>query len=137
MSTIVLDCSVTISWFMSNEVSKTSLSILDKVAEYGAIVPTIWPLEVSNVLLISQRNKRITKEQRHSALYALSELPINIDQFTSKHAWQETIELAERYTLSLYDACYLELSLRCTLPLATFDNHLKQAASLAGVVLLV
>lgn len=137
MSSIILDCSVTISWFMSDEASKISLNILDKVAENGAIVPTIWQLEVGNVLLMSQRNKRITKEQRHSALYALNELPINIDQSTSKHAWQETTELAERYSLSLYDACYLELSLRYTLPLATFDNHLKQAANLSGVALLI
>ena len=35
--------------------------------------------------------------------------------------------------LSLYDACYLELSLRCNYHLATFDNNLKQAAKLAGV----
>ena len=47
-----------------------------------------------------------------SALYALNELPITIDQSISKHVWNETIELAERYNLSLYDACYLELSLR-------------------------
>jgi len=135
MSPMVLDCSVTISWFIADEASKMSLNILDKVAENGAIVPTIWQLEVGNVLLVSQRKKLITKEQRHKALYVLNELPINIDQSTSKHAWQETIELAERYNLSLYDACYLELSLRCTLALATFDNHLKQAANLSGVAL--
>lgn len=135
MSSLVLDCSVTISWFMSDETSSLSLDILDDVGKNGAIVPTIWQLEVGNVLLISQRNKRITKEQRHSALYVLNELPINIDQSTSKHAWEETTELAERYSLSLYDACYLELSLRYSLPLATFDNHLKQAAKSAGVLL--
>ena len=137
MSSIVLDCSVTISWFMSDETSKFSLDILDKIAKVGAIVPSIWQLEVGNVFLISQRNKRITKEQRLAALYTLNELPIDIDESTSKHAWQESIELAERYDLTLYDSCYLELSLRYTLPLATFDNHLKQAAKSAGVVLLI
>jgi predicted nucleic acid-binding protein len=120
---------------MSDETSSISLDILDDVGKNGAIVPTIWQLEVANVLLISQRNKRITKEQRRSALYVLNELPINIDQSTSKHAWEETTELAERYSLSLYDACYLELSLRYSLPLATFDNHLKQAAKSAGILL--
>lgn len=135
MTAVVLDCSVTISWFMSDETSEISLNILDQVAGGGAIVPIIWQLEVGNVLLMSQRNKRITKEQRHNALYVLNELPISIDQVTSKHAWQETIELAERYSLSLYDACYLELSLRHVLPLATFDKHLKQAAKLANVIL--
>lgn len=137
MSSIVLDCSVTISWFMSDEQSLASLDILNRIGETGAIVPTIWQLEVGNALLISERRKRITKEQRHSALYTLNELPINIDQFTCKHAWEETTELAERYNLTIYDACYLELSLRQSLPLATFDNNLKSAANLAGVALLI
>jgi predicted nucleic acid-binding protein len=132
MASLILDCSVTISWFMSDEISSISSDILDDVGKNGAIVPTIWQLEVANVLLMSQRNKRITREQRNIALYALNELPINIDQSTSKHAWKETAELAERYSLSLYDACYLELALRSSLPLATFDNKLKQAARSAG-----
>ena len=82
---------------------------LNKISEIGVIVPIIWQLEVANVLLTSERRKRITKEQRQSALYALNELPITIDQSISKHVWNETIELAERYNLSLYDACYFEL----------------------------
>lgn len=137
MSSIVLDCSVTISWFMSDEQSLVSLDILERVGKTGAVVPAIWQLEVGNVLLISERRKRITKEQRHSALYTLNELPIKIDPFTCNHAWKETTELAERYNLTIYDACYLELSLRQSLPLATFDNNLKSAAKLAGVVLLI
>jgi len=136
MSPIILDCSVTVSWFIPDEFSKNSLNIKDKIREKGAIVPTIWSLEVGNVLLISERRKRITKEQRQTALYILNDLPIKTDELTFKNAWFETIELAERYNLTLYDACYLELSLRCNSNLATFDNNLKQAAKLAGISLL-
>ena len=136
MSFITLDCSVTASWFIPDEFSKSSLNIKDKIKEKGAIVPTIWSLEVGNVLLISERRKRITKEQRQKALYILSDLPIKTDELTFKNAWFETIELAEKYNLTLYDACYLELALRYNSPLATFDNNLKQAAKLAGVILL-
>ena len=108
MSPIVLDCSVTSSWFIPDEFSKNSLNIKEKISERGAIVPTIWSLEVGNVLLISERRKRINKEQRQKALYILSDLPIKTD----------------------------ELSLRYNSPLATFDNNLKQAGKLAGVILL-
>lgn len=136
MSSIVLDCSVAISWFMEDETSSISLDILNKIIEVGVIVPIIWQLEVGNVLLTGERRKRITKEQRQSALYALNELPITIDQSFSKHVWSETIELADRYNLSLYDASYLELALRLCLSLATFDEKLKQAAMSAGVSIL-
>lgn len=106
---------------------------LNQVTEKGAIVPSLWSLEVGNVLLIAERNKRISSEQRHKALYTLTELPITVDTMTAHHAWLETMELAENYGLSLYDASYLELSLRCSLPLATFDKALKQAAKMTGI----
>lgn len=111
------------------------LNLLDQVTEHGAIVPSLWSLEVGNVLLIAERKKRITLEQRQKAIHILAELPIAIDAMTSDHAWLETMELAARYNLTLYDASYLELSLRRSLPLATFDNSLKQAAELAGVLI--
>lgn len=47
---------------------------------------------------------------------------------TSQHAWLETMKLAERYNLTLYDVSYLELALRRSL----FDKALKRAAELAG-----
>lgn len=131
MSAFVLDCSVTISWFMPDE--SFDFNFLDQVAEEGAIVPSLWSLEIGNVLLIAERKKRITLEQRQKAIHILSELPIVVDTMTPNHAWLETMELAERYNLTLYDASYLELSLRRSLPLATFDKSLKKAAELSGV----
>lgn len=131
MSSFVLDCSVAVSWLMPDE--SLSLNLLDQVAEDGAIVPSLWSLEIGNVLLIAERKKRITLEQRQKAIHILTELPIVVDMMTSNHAWLETMELAERYNLTLYDASYLELSLRRSLPLATFDKALKIAADLAGV----
>jgi predicted nucleic acid-binding protein len=38
--------------------------------------------------------------------------------------------------LTIYDACYLELALRRTLPLATLDRELRRAAEAEGVPLL-
>ena len=133
MPSLVLDCSVTIAWLMPDESSGVAVSILEQVAERGAIVPSIWPLEVGNVLLIAQRAKRITLEQRQKALYILRELPIIIDADTSIHAWLETTNLAEQHNLTLYDSSYLELALRTSKPLATFDNALKKAAKIAKV----
>ncbi|OJW51214.1 MAG: toxin [Alphaproteobacteria bacterium 41-28] len=126
----VRDCSAAISWLMPDE--SFGARVLDRVVEMGAIVPSLWSLEVGNVLLIAERNKRISSEQRHKALYTLTELPIIVDTLTTQNAWLETMDLAERYGLTLYDATYLELSLRRSLPLATFDKYLKRATEMAG-----
>ena len=42
-------------------------------------------------------------------------------------------ELAARFGLSAYDAAYLELALRRSLPLATLDDTLLAAMTRAGV----
>ena len=43
--------------------------------------------------------------------------------------------LADRNGLTVYDASYLDLALRESLPLASLDNALRKAAVKAGVVL--
>ncbi|MEN9888325.1 MAG: hypothetical protein RL559_362, partial [Pseudomonadota bacterium] len=43
--------------------------------------------------------------------------------------------LAAEHALSAYDACYLELALRRTLPLATLDRALLAAMARCGVPL--
>ena len=45
---------------MDDEKPSISLDILNKISEIGVIVPIIWQLEVANVLLTSERRKRIT-----------------------------------------------------------------------------
>ena len=133
LTAYVLDCSVTVSWLMPDE--SCDAQFLDQVVQKGAIVPSLWTLEVGNVLLLAERHKRISSEQRNKAIYTLSELPIIIDPMTSHHAWLETMNLADRYGLTLYDASYLELALRRGLPLATFDSSLKRAANLSGIII--
>jgi len=43
------------------------------------------------------------------------------------------LRLARAHRLSAYDAAYLELALRRSLPLATLDDKLRVAASAVGV----
>lgn len=83
--------------------------------------------------MTAQRRQRINTQQRQEALHLLSRLPIIIDHHTSQVIWLEIADLAERYQLTAYDACYLELAFRQGLPLATYDKALLQAARAAGV----
>ena len=56
-----------------------------------------------------------------------------VDSETDEHIWADTLELADRYQLTLYDASYLELALRAQLPLATLDDRLARAARQSGI----
>lgn len=111
--------------------------LFEQVAEAGAIVPSLWLLEVANALTQSIRRGRIAPEHRASFLKSLSELEITVDEHTSKHAWATTIQLADRFRLTVNDAAYLEVAQRRRLPLATLDSALVTAARAAGVQVLL
>jgi hypothetical protein len=49
---LVLDASVTLAWAFEDEVNAYPDFVLESLAEAKACVPTIWPLEVGNALLV-------------------------------------------------------------------------------------
>lgn len=124
----VLDCSFTMTWCFEDEANAYADSILENFTNTTAIVPTIWPLEVANVLLLSKKKKRITEVHSSSFVDAISALPIVIDQSTSLKAMHSIYTLASQLDLTIYDSCYLELALREKIPLLTFDSGLIKAA---------
>src|ERR1035437_1868528 len=82
MSSFVLDTSVTMSWFFEDEATPSSIAILDVLRARQALVPSLWPLEVANVLLVAERRGR-TNEARSSRFVALlNSLPIVVDPAT-------------------------------------------------------
>lgn len=131
--TMVVDSSITMAWFMSGELDPVAQQILDTVVADGAVVPSLWRIEVGNTLLHAVRHGKIPAAKRAEALRYLEELDIEIDHETETHAWTRTLDLADRYRLTLYDACYLELALRRHLPLATRDDDLRKAAGTLDV----
>ena len=50
--------------------------------------------------------------------------------------YPDTLNLADHFRLTVYDAAYLELARRRTLPLATLDQELRTAATAIGVTVL-
>ena len=133
-ATFVVDASVSFAWvYQSQATPETDQLLNDVAAGATVIVPALWYLEMSNVLLIAQRRHRLTAVQRKAALEKLTAMQFTVDEEGTRHAFGKTSELAEKYGLTIYDAIYLELALRRTLPLATRDEALKAAAKQCGV----
>ena len=130
---LVLDSSATLAWIYSDEVTDGIRLLFASVADAGAFVPALWRLEVANSLTIAIRRGRIDAEFRRAALDDLALLDITIDSNTDTHAWAETLQLADRFRLTMYDAAYLELAYRRGVPLATLDQDLSAAALALGL----
>ena len=124
------------AWIYSERSTPSIVSIFQQVIESGAWVPALWHLEVANVLEMGRRRGRHDAAFRDATLADLTYLPIYVDTDTTKSAWTQTLRLAERHHLTLYDAAYLELALKCSLPLATLDRELQRAAVAEAVPLL-
>jgi predicted nucleic acid-binding protein len=129
---LILDSSATLAWIYSDETTDAIRAVFDQVADFGAVVPALWRLEVANSLTVAVRRSRIDVEFRRAALADLALLDITTYQHTDRHAWAETSRLADRFRLTLYDAAYLELAQRRQLPLATLDQGLRAAAQAVG-----
>jgi predicted nucleic acid-binding protein len=133
---LVIDASLTLSWYFEDERPPAADAVLDQVGTSGAVVPSLWRLEIANGLQVAIRRQRIDVAFRDLALTNLARLPITIDADTDAHVWTTTLQLADRFQLTIYDAVYLELAQRRVLPLATLDSALRTAAEALGVPVL-
>lgn len=129
----VLDNSVTMSWCFPDEHDSYAQDVLKTLPNGAAAVPSLWSLEVANILLVGERRGRISQADTATFIGLLEGLPIRIDDETSEHAMKASLNLARAQSLSVYDATYLELALRRGLSIATLDSKLKLAASNVGV----
>ena len=133
---LVLDASLTLSWYFEDERTPAIDAVLDQVVASGAVVPSLWRIEVGNGFQTAIRRKRIDKDFRDRAIRHLGLLPIVVDPETDTYAWTATLRLADRFGLTVYDAAYLELARRRSLPLASLDKALRVAGRAVGVSML-
>ncbi len=135
MNAFVLDCSVTMAWCFSDEQNEVAERLLINLKKTKALVPSIWALEVNNVLRVAERKKRITIIQSNTFIHLLNTLPIEVDKGINEHPSLYLMDITRQFDLSAYDAAYLELALRHSIPLASFDQLLCKAAKQAGLSL--
>jgi predicted nucleic acid-binding protein len=124
----VVDNSVVMSWCFKDETNSYADIVLNMLTKVSAVVPSIWPLEVVNVLLSAERQKRLSKSDSMRFLTLLSQLPIFVEYERPEKMMKELLALARTSNLSSYDASYLDLAMRKGLPIATLDNKLIEAA---------
>ncbi len=124
------------AWCFEDEATEFTDSLLEGLAQGSAKVPSIWPLEIANVLAISERRGRTNQAKITQFLRLLGSLPITVDAKTGEKAFTDVLTLARTHKLTSYDAAYLELALREGLALATLDEELKRVANKLGVTIL-
>ena len=130
---LVLDSSMALAWIYQDENSPLASEVLQRVVVDGAWATSIWRLEIANGLRTGIRRGRIDKNERDQALSELERLNIQIDLETDRRAWGAALRVSDQLGLTPYDASYLELAQRLSLPIASLDAQLCDAARALGV----
>ena len=130
MTAIVIDNSVFLSWCLGDEDDPAAAHAMQRVADEGGLVPRIWWYELRNALLMNERRGRLSLQQVSDTLDDSLELGIAIDD---EHDGSLLLDIARGHGLTVYDAAYLEVALRRSLPLATLDRRLRAVAEAIGV----
>ena len=106
---VVVDASMTAAWLFADEQTEAALAVFADVAASGAVVPSLWRLEIASLLRTAERRGRCSASLADALLEQLESLPIEIDRETDTHAWHATRTLSREQGLTPYDAAYTSL----------------------------
>ena len=130
----VLDASVAACWFFEDEQDARADAAAALLLGGGsAVAPLIFWFELRNVVMMGVRRGRASEAPMFNWLATTMRASISLDTLPSDDA---IFSLAKRYRLTFYDAAYLELARRESIPLATLDQALARAATDEGVPLI-
>jgi predicted nucleic acid-binding protein len=132
----VQDASSALLWCFQDEATPATEHLLASAASGVRIyVPSNWPLELLNVLTRAKRRGRVDDQTIHVFLKELGGFNVVLDTRPMNELWAEALPLIRTYQLSAYDAAYLALAKRLSVPLAMFDSRLRDSAILERVAL--
>jgi len=134
LSEVVLDASVALAWALPDEGTPRAEALLEQKMDKTVFwVPPLWWYEVTNALLVAVRRRRLKDHDRLEILELYGMLPIQTDITLNEGIMSHVYTIAKEYTLSVYDASYLELARRKRVKLATLDEKLSFAAGQADI----
>lgn len=116
---LVVDCSMIATLLFQEDLRDDAERLL---ADRRLHAPELLDYEFANVAMNKIRRKQANLVSVALALY--DEYPIDLHPINVV----ATVNLAQRYNLSAYDAAYLWLAAELKAPLATFDAKLGEAA---------
>ncbi|OGL48521.1 MAG: hypothetical protein A2161_17440 [Candidatus Schekmanbacteria bacterium RBG_13_48_7] len=130
----VIDCSFAAALFLPDEKSNKVSSFFSGLSTEDSLwIPSLWWYELTNVLAVAERRKRLCHEDVIKIIYLYDQFSILTDNIRIFSLCSHIYDLAKTNQLSAYDAAYLELAIRKDATLATLDKELLETATTSGI----
>lgn len=129
----VIDASFAATLFLPDESSARSSEHFASAASTGIIAPALWQVEVTNIVVMAHRRKRISTALVGQIFDIIDRLPVVLESALTLDQRRTTANIAVAHGLTAYDAVYLELAMRRGFDLMTLDSALTKAARAVGV----
>lgn len=122
MDRIVVDSSVVVKLFLDEEYSNNAYALRDSLIskEIRVAVPSILPYEILNALRYSKDYNEEELEQSAESIIGYGFDTFNMNTTFAKN----TIRIAKKYDVTVYDASYVALALMIGAKFYTADEKL-------------
>lgn len=124
----VIDNSIVMSWCFEDEGNSYAEAVLESLEAGEAFVPAIGPLEVDNVPACRGKEEAPQPSFGYPLSRSLRRFAYHGRTGNPRADAQGDRFLAREHRLSIYDASYLDLSMRLDLPLSKQDASLAKAS---------
>jgi len=122
---IVIDTSVVLKWFLSDEkFSQSALALLDKYVsfELEIVAPSLLEYEVLNGLHIARKRGRVEQDKMIMGIEGF--LGLEIEKKNISSFYPRIMHFSETYNLTVYDTSYLGVAEEEGIELITADKNL-------------
>lgn len=119
-----------------DELPSGDTNIYENLPDNILVVPSHWPLEISNALRSQVRSKRLSIHDFHDIVERFDLLNIEVQPPLRLDEIGPLAQFAVTHELTTYGAAYVQLALQRRVPLATLDRAMRTAALKLNVPLL-
>jgi predicted nucleic acid-binding protein len=133
---IVLDASVMVAWLLGEPSIARGTELDISLRDEPVIVPSHWPIEISNVLRTHLKAGRLSITDFHSVIDRIELMTIRVEPSVDPDDIRSITLFAVTNELTAYDAAYVQLAAHHGLKLATLDRAMRAAAAKLNIALL-